>query len=187
MDFSKDFAILYAVARYKHSPFALSMSALQMFFEPYHTRFLRAFSSYVRLVPWQLRCVFANPRIARLEPKKIVSSGLKNAMAVIALGNPTARPRFFPGPNSSGRLYLGGRQVRRIKAESTAICAILQAFEENGWPEQMETDGLLGLDAAHAARDVVKKLNGRQRVLPKIRFEDINSGRVIRWEVVIDE
>ena len=42
MDFSDDFAILYGVARYKHSPFAVSMSALQMFIEPYQTRFLRS-------------------------------------------------------------------------------------------------------------------------------------------------
>jgi len=181
-----DLDILYAVARYTHSPFELSSSALQMFIEPYQTRFLGNYSSRVHLVPWQLRCVFANPRIARLEPEVIVASGLKDAITVISTNDPFYRPRFFPGPNFSGKLYLAGHMVRLIDAGSTAIYTVLQAFEENDWPEQMDTPKSLGVDFEHAARDVVKKLNKRQQGQLQIHFDDVNSGRKISWEVVTE-
>ena len=180
----QDADIFFAVARYLCSPFELSCTVLRMFIQPYQTQFLRTHSSKVHLVPWQLRCVFANPQIARLEPKTIIARGLKDAVTVISLNDPFARPRFFRGPNSSGRLFLGGHMVRPIRAGSKAMCIVLQAFQDSDWPEYIETNELLGLDSAHAARDVVDKLSNLQEGPLRIRFTTVDSGDRIVWDVV---
>lgn len=187
---TEDIEVFYEVTRYTRSPFVLSGAAFDMFLAPYQTRFLRESSLKVHLVPWQLRCAFANPRIVLQEPERIVASGLKNTMAALGCNGPSRRPRFFLGPNASGTLWLAGRKVLTVRAGSTAICAILLAFQESDWPEDMDTPafpGPGGLDPAHAARDVVDKLNRRQKGPLRIKFEAVNSGLRLHWEVVSEQ
>jgi hypothetical protein len=179
-----DLEVFYRPHPYIHSPFKISCAALGMFIEPYQTRFLPAISSKIRLYPWQLACVFANPRIARLTPTEIVTSGLKNAMLVIECGAPYNMPRFIQGPNFSGKLFVGARPVLKLKAGSTAIFPVLNEFEQHSWPDEIETPESLGVEREHLARDVVDKLNRRQKGPLRIHFAPQNSGRTIRWEIV---
>lgn len=178
-----EFVPYYRVFRYRHSPFAISSAALRMFIEPYETRFLRPFSSHTYLVPWQLACIFANPRLARLGPTEIQVSGLKSEIQVIGCRTPTRRPQFLPGDNFTGSLRFCGQTLIDLKAGSKWLCSILARFQERNWPDEMDTPTNLGDDFKHAARVTVKRLNERIVGSPKIVFKDMNSGARIRWWV----
>ena len=178
--------VFYDEYRYERSPFELSCSALQMFIEPYETRFLRS-SSRIHLVPWQLACVFANPRVMMLDPGEIALTGLKDAIALVGCREPSRSPRFFRGAKWSGRLVLGGRELIRLYAGSKNMCSVLEEFEETGWPSDIETPQSLGLVLEHAARDVVTKLNSRQKGSPRIKFTPVDSGHRIRHTVVMGD
>lgn len=186
-DIPVDAEALHTARRYIHSPFEISCTALRMFIEPYETRFMRAYSSKVHLFPWQLACVFANPRITQLTPAEIVAFGLENAMAIIECGVPYKRPRFFRGPNFSGKLSVGGRLVRKVSAGSTALFAVLNEFERNEWPEEIETAKTPGLIYDNSARTAASVLNTRQHGPLRIHFTAPNSGRRICWEIVAPE
>jgi len=179
-----DMDTLYGVTDYIHSAFEISSTALNMFIEPYQTHFLRDLSSKIHLTPWQLACVFANPRILRLEPSVIVKSGFKNAMAAIRCNDPFAKPRFIQGPNFSGRLYLAGHLLRKIKGGSTSICPVLQDFEKNGWPEEIEVPESMSNVLGASGRDIADKLSEGQEGPLRIHFIALDSGYKISWEIV---
>jgi len=184
---SDDFEPYYRIYQYKRGPFDLSCAALRMFIEPYQTRFLRSFSSKIHLVPWQLALVFANPQVARLEPSEIATSGLKDQMTLFCHRTPTRMPRFFRGKKFGGRLLLGGRTLIELRSNASWQCLVLVEFEEQGWPEEIDTPTMLGDRFERAGRDAVRKLNKGIVGSPKIEFEAVDSGRCIRWKIVAHE
>ncbi|MCY2988016.1 MAG: hypothetical protein NTY19_09160 [Planctomycetota bacterium] len=176
----------YRVYRYTHNPFAISSAALQMFLEPYQTRFLRSFSSKIHLAPWQLACVFANPRITRVEPAEIVTSGLRAEMARIFHRSPDKRPRFMRGRKFGGRLMLGGRLLKTLSSNAKSQFKIVNEFEEQGWPDDIDTPAELGHNGG-SARDAVINLNAGIEGWPKIVFTAEHNGRCIRQRIEANE
>ena len=107
-----EFAPCDRVYRYKRSPFELWCTALRRLIDPYNTRFVRPSSAKIHLVPSRLlACVFANPRVTQMKPSAILSSGLKNEMALLCFRSPAQMPRFIAGDNYGGRLLLAGKTL----------------------------------------------------------------------------
>lgn len=85
------------------------------------------------------------------------------------------------------QLFLGETVVKRFRRVALAQFAILDAFQEAGWPT--EGPNPLQADAYGEARerlhDALKKLNrGQAPDGPQIRFPVHLGGRKVRWEVI---
>ena len=80
-----------------------------------------------------------------------------------------------------GELRLNGEVVRQVRiGVAKNLIAILDAFQECAWPEQMD-DPLPPTTDVNRLRDTVKVLN---RGLQRIRFFADGTGEGIRWKVL---
>jgi hypothetical protein len=164
--------------------FQISSAVCQMFLDPYNTTFSSTTPQEIQIVPWQLAAVFANPRILECTPETIAESGVRDLLVMVSLlGNQQPRPVFIEDSDHGGRLMVEGHLLRRIKANSTSLCAILREFERRGWPKCIETPTTLG-DPAKAGRDFVKKMNENQEGSIRIHFDDLNSGTRLTWRAL---
>lgn len=81
-------------------------------------------------------------------------------------------------------LWFQDEVVLRIHREAPNQFAILAAFEEEGWPIQID-DPIPGgspVDSANRRHDAVKRLNRNIRI-PKIKFRDHVSREAVSWTI----
>jgi len=81
-----------------------------------------------------------------------------------------------------GALRYRGEIVREVKAEATNVRLILDAFEKDGWPDEI-FDPLPPAEAKAPRRRAVETLNKDLRL---IRFHSTGHGKRIAW-VPVDE
>jgi hypothetical protein len=96
--------------------------------------------------------------------------------------NPAMPARDRPVWNrDTSQLHYRGEIVRRVVSPSRAssICRILDAFQEDGWPERID-DPLPGGPGAQRLRETIRTLN---KGLAKIRFRADGTSTGIVWEV----
>lgn len=79
-------------------------------------------------------------------------------------------------------LHFRGQMVRRFRGRTTAKnqVAVLDAFEEEGWPSRID-DPLSPSSKGRRLREVVRKLNKGQTIL---RFSADGSSQGITWRAV---
>lgn len=109
-------------------------------------------------------------------------SGVDHRRLLVALGKkestPTShRPNWDRG---TGKLHYGGKLVRHVAnpGRATNIVAILDVFEEQGWPERID-DPLRGGADKQRLREAIRTLN---QGLSGIRFRADGTGSGIGWE-----
>jgi hypothetical protein len=81
-------------------------------------------------------------------------------------------------------LRLGNVVVKRFRQPARNQETVLAAFEEDGWPDRIDSPlpEESAAETAHRLHDAVKKLN-RQPV-PRIRFFSDGRGEGILWELL---
>jgi hypothetical protein len=103
-----------------------------------------------------------------------------NANDQPASDRPLGQPRW---DRASRTFYLGEKAIRKYQRHPAKNnMAILDAFEEEGWPGSID-DPLpprSGIDPKKRLRDAVRSLNDKQRDL---RFSCDGTGERIRWNV----
>jgi hypothetical protein len=78
-----------------------------------------------------------------------------------------------------GELRLNGKLIRKVRmANATRLSAILDAFQDEGWPEQIE-DPLSVKSDSQLLRETLRTLNQR---LKRLRFFADGTGHGIRWD-----
>ena len=82
-----------------------------------------------------------------------------------------------------GELRYRGKVIREVKAEAENLRSILDAFELDGWPDEIY-DPLPADDASDRRRRAVATLNAG---LDGIRFFSTGNGRRIGWKPVDDD
>jgi len=99
---------------------------------------------------------------------------------------PTALTDLKPFWDASHReLRYNGRLVKRFRVPARNQIAILDAFQEDGWPEFID-DPIPpehGIDPKHRLNVTIKSLN-RNQLAPLIRFHGNGSGLQVYWEAV---
>ncbi|MEI8381036.1 MAG: hypothetical protein WCJ09_12965 [Planctomycetota bacterium] len=81
----------------------------------------------------------------------------------------------------SGKLMFEGEIIRRVRTGvGIHITKILDAFEEDGWPERIDSP-ILKTNAGMVHRDAIRKLNSGLRA---IRFRSDGTGDGICWEMI---
>ncbi len=93
----------------------------------------------------------------------------------------TNHVRVLPVWNQdTGELRFGDQVVRRVRSRTRAdnIVRILDAFQEDGWPDRID-DPLPGGTDSQRLREAVRTLN---QDLEKIRFRADGTGTGIVWE-----
>jgi len=82
-------------------------------------------------------------------------------------------------------LRYNGRLVKRFRVPARNQIAVLDAFQEDGWPEYID-DPIPpehGIDPKHRLNVTIKSLN-RNQLAPLIRFHGNGSGLQVYWEAV---
>lgn len=92
------------------------------------------------------------------------------------------RPRW---DRARRELWLGTQLIKRFRVPATNQELILQAFEEEGWPDRLDdplpyVEGVNNPERLHAT---INRLNGRQ-ITVLIRFKGDGTGTGILWEIV---
>jgi hypothetical protein len=93
-----------------------------------------------------------------------------------------AIPRWL---SEVGELRWGGVVVKSVRNDAHNQRVVLDAFEEEGWPQRID-DPLpprINIDAKTRLRETVAALNKGQKP-PRIRFRGDGTGQGIRWEAV---
>ncbi len=93
----------------------------------------------------------------------------------------TNHVRVLPVWNQdTGELRFGDQVVRRVRSRTRAdnIVRILDAFQEDGWPDRID-DPLPGGSDSQRLREAVRTLN---QDLERIRFRADGTGTGIAWE-----
>jgi hypothetical protein len=86
---------------------------------------------------------------------------------------------------SHRELRYNGKLVKRFRVPASNQIAILDAFQEDGWPEFID-DPIppeRGIDPKHRLNVTIKSLN-RNQVDPLIRFHGNGNGLQVYWEAV---
>ena len=99
-----------------------------------------------------------------------------------ALGGGTenvSKPRWL---KEKRELWFEGKIVRQIRNASRAknIIAILDAFEDSGWPTQIDDPVTSGGDSSQRRR-TIESLN---KDLKRVRFSCAGDGESFRWEIL---
>ena len=83
-------------------------------------------------------------------------------------------------------LWVGGLPVRHFRRRAENQEAILQAFQDQGWPPQIDDPSRTpeDLDPVHRLNDAIYELNARQKKPQRIRFHGDGTRRGIRWEFI---
>jgi len=85
-------------------------------------------------------------------------------------------------------LRFAGQVVKRYRVPARNQAAILDAFQEDGWPEFIDDpippDG--NQDPKHRLSVTIKSLN-RNQLLPLLRFHGNGNGLQVYWEAVPEE
>lgn len=99
------------------------------------------------------------------------------ALGDVKSGSSSCRPNWN---HETGELHFSGKRVRRVgyPGRATNVVAILDAFEEQGWPNRID-DPLPGGTDKQRLREAVRNLN---RELTRIRFRADGSGTGIVWQ-----
>lgn len=97
------------------------------------------------------------------------------------IGEKTAtviKPRWN---NATGELWFDGQLVRKVAnmAKAKNVVAVLNACEENGWPERF-ADPITSGKGSDTRRRIIQSLNDG---LSRIRFVCIGDGETFGWEV----
>jgi hypothetical protein len=82
-------------------------------------------------------------------------------------------------------LRYNGRLVKRFRVPALNQIAILDAFQEDGWPEFIDDPipPRHGIDPKHRLNVTIKSLN-RNQLDPLIRFHGNGDGLQVYWEAV---
>lgn len=94
------------------------------------------------------------------------------------------RPKRPTWDRSARVLFLGGLIVKQFRVPAVNQVAILDAFEEERWPDRID-DPLPpddDVDAHERLHDAIKHLNHHQR-LPLVRFLGDGTGCGVRWSL----
>lgn len=97
---------------------------------------------------------------------------------------PDQKPRWNP---QRGQLSVGNQLVKQVKFPSPVQESLLNAFDEEGWPEHID-DPLppqSGQDSKVRLRNAIKTLNRNQQD-QLIRFRGDGTGEGIVWELLHD-
>jgi hypothetical protein len=112
-------------------------------------------------------------------------AGLENANAVPTQPSAQVTPRssaqVTPHWDGHGTLTYDGETVRKVRGRpvATHLFAILDAFQEQGWPAKIP-DPLVGRHDSQRLREAVRTLNRRLTIL---HFRCDGSGEGICWEL----
>ena len=83
--------------------------------------------------------------------------------------------------HETGKLIFEGEIIRSVRTGvGRHITKILDAFEEDGWPDRIDSP-ILKTDAGMVHRDAIRKLNDGLRA---IRFRSDGTGDGICWEML---
>jgi hypothetical protein len=118
----------------------------------------------------------APPQLDTGEPVAGVESPLCRAV-------PQPLKPFWDAPHRE--LRYNGRLVKRFRVPARNQIAVLDAFQEDGWPEFID-DPIPpehGIDPKHRLNVTIKSLN-RNQLAPLIRFHGNGSGLQVYWEAV---
>ena len=97
------------------------------------------------------------------------------------LGEHPSSPKSMDHPEwnpDRGELSWKGKVVRRVRPNGFNLILILDAFQQQGWPECID-DPLPGSRDPERRREAIRKLNAK---LEKLRFEAVPDGVRIRWK-----
>jgi hypothetical protein len=112
---------------------------------------------------------------------------LTPSLAVLAAPSPRGRAaeRELPVWDTvRGELHFAGRLVRRFRNTASQQRAVLDAFQQEGWPERLP-DPLarpagLCVNRKQRLHDVIKNLN-RRHGARRLRFYGTDCGRAVGW------
>ena len=90
----------------------------------------------------------------------------------------TAKPEWN---RDSGKLFFQGKLVRRVRVHSaTNVCLILDAFQEDNWPDRID-DPLRQSCDGQSLREAIRTLN---KNIELIRFLADGTGEGVLWEAL---
>lgn len=114
--------------------------------------------------------------IASMVNASVAAKELLNSPSVQPIS--VDKPRWDP---ETGQLQYSGNLARKVKRQAKNLRAVLNAFEELGWPSRMD-DPLGGGKNPTRVNDTVKTLNTG---LSMLRFRADGRGEGYSWEIIV--